>query len=328
MDYECLYRQLIEHRRESPVDCSSGVYVEMHHIVPRCLGGNNNKENLVCLTGREHYVAHKILLKIVEVKFGRHSKEFYKVANAVLRMTYDKRGRNISSRDYELARKIKSEQMKKQTPWNKGKGGVYSEQTIMLMKDHHVNVKGENNPMFGRKGIQHPKTGKKMSLQTRERIGAAHRGKKVSLETRKKISDSKKGENNPMLGVNWTLKKTPEQIEMWKSKISATKKERAPYYVNGMKGKHLKDFMTEEEYRIWLSHHHHLSGKDNPNFGKIWMFNRDTKEIIYVSEDEVEEKKECGFVIGYGKTWWTNGETELMAIEAPKGFRKGRLSRR
>ena len=328
MDYECLYRQLIEHRRELPVDCSSGVYVEMHHIVPRCLGGNNNKENLVCLTGREHYVAHKILLKIVEVKYGRHSKEFYKVANAVLMMTHDRRGRKVSSRDYEIARKIKSEQMQQQNPWNKGRVGVYSEETIVLMKKNHANVKGENNPMFGKKGVLNPRTGMKMSKSARERIGTAHRGKMVSNETRRKISESMIGNKRPMFWANLLLKKKPEQIEEWKRKISATKKSRASSYINGMQGKHLKDFMTEEEYRIWLSHHHHLSGKDNPNFGKIWMFNRDTKEIIYVSEDKAEEKKKCGFVIGYGKTWWTNGETELMAVEAPKGFMKGRLSRR
>ena len=58
-----------------------------------------------------------------------------------------------------------------------------------------------------------------------------------------------------------------------------------------MQGKHLKDFMTEEEHRILLSHHHHLSGKDNPSFGKIWMCNRKTKEIIFVSEDEAEEQQ-------------------------------------
>lgn len=29
-------------------------YTEEHHIIPKSLGGNNKKENLVNLTGREH----------------------------------------------------------------------------------------------------------------------------------------------------------------------------------------------------------------------------------------------------------------------------------
>lgn len=39
-------------------------YVESHHIIPKCLGGDNAKTNLVELTAREHYVAHLLLVKI------------------------------------------------------------------------------------------------------------------------------------------------------------------------------------------------------------------------------------------------------------------------
>ena len=38
-----------------------GVYMERHHIVPKCMGGSNNEDNLVWLTPSEHYVAHKLL---------------------------------------------------------------------------------------------------------------------------------------------------------------------------------------------------------------------------------------------------------------------------
>ena len=328
MDYEKLYRQLIEHRREIPIDGKNGVYVEMHHIVPRCLEGCDEKENLICLSGREHYVAHKILLKIAEAKFGRHSQEFYKAANAVLMMAMDKRGRKVSSRDYEVLRIIKSEQMRNQVPWNKDKKGIYSKETIRKMRENHADVSGKNNPMYGRRGKLNPNTGRLVSQATRERIGTAHRGKKVSIETRRKISESRKGEKNPMFGVNWQKNKTIEEIKEWKEKISATKKERSESYINGMAGKHLKEFMSDEEYSLWLSHHHHLSGKDNPSYGKVWMCNKDTNEIVFVPKEEVEEKIKQGFVMGYGRTWWTNGVVEVMAIEAPKGYRKGRLTRK
>ena len=31
----------------------------LHHIMPKCLGGNNDDENLILLTNREHYFVHK-----------------------------------------------------------------------------------------------------------------------------------------------------------------------------------------------------------------------------------------------------------------------------
>lgn len=39
-------------------------YIEKHHIIPRCLGGDDGKENIVKLTPEEHYVAHQLLVKM------------------------------------------------------------------------------------------------------------------------------------------------------------------------------------------------------------------------------------------------------------------------
>lgn len=39
-------------------------YSEKHHIIPRCLGGTNDKDNLIELTAREHFLAHYLLMKI------------------------------------------------------------------------------------------------------------------------------------------------------------------------------------------------------------------------------------------------------------------------
>lgn len=39
-------------------------YFENHHILPKCMGGSNNRQNLVKLTGREHFIAHWLLVKI------------------------------------------------------------------------------------------------------------------------------------------------------------------------------------------------------------------------------------------------------------------------
>ena len=57
MDYRKIYDAIIERAkaREKPNE-----RLEIHHIVPRSLGGTDRLENLVALTIREHYVAHKV----------------------------------------------------------------------------------------------------------------------------------------------------------------------------------------------------------------------------------------------------------------------------
>ena len=41
-------------------NCSSD-YHERHHIIPRCMNGTNDKDNLIDLFAREHFVAHRLL---------------------------------------------------------------------------------------------------------------------------------------------------------------------------------------------------------------------------------------------------------------------------
>lgn len=45
-------------------------YTESHHIIPKCLGGTDDKDNLVNLTAREHFIAHLLLWKINPNNYG------------------------------------------------------------------------------------------------------------------------------------------------------------------------------------------------------------------------------------------------------------------
>lgn len=47
---------------------SASGYTEKHHIIPRALGGLNNKENIAILTGREHYICHLLLTRMLNGK--------------------------------------------------------------------------------------------------------------------------------------------------------------------------------------------------------------------------------------------------------------------
>lgn len=66
MNYQKIYDQLMQKRKQYPLYKGGDVYCEKHHIKPRSLGGGNECDNLINLTAREHYIAHCLLVKIAE----------------------------------------------------------------------------------------------------------------------------------------------------------------------------------------------------------------------------------------------------------------------
>lgn len=60
MNYKKHYDLLIERSKNRVLEG----YVEKHHIVPRCLGGTDDKENLAMLTPEEHFLAHQLLIRL------------------------------------------------------------------------------------------------------------------------------------------------------------------------------------------------------------------------------------------------------------------------
>ena len=62
--YQKWYNLIIDRARNRTIEG----YVEVHHIVPKSLGGTDEERNLVALTAREHLVAHMLLPRFVENK--------------------------------------------------------------------------------------------------------------------------------------------------------------------------------------------------------------------------------------------------------------------
>lgn len=60
VDYGRHYARLIERARGRTL---SG-YSERHHVLPRCMGGDDSAENIVRLTPEEHYLAHQLLVRM------------------------------------------------------------------------------------------------------------------------------------------------------------------------------------------------------------------------------------------------------------------------
>jgi len=61
MNYKKIYDNIISKAKNRVSDVG---YFELHHIIPKCLGGSNDSDNLVNLTPEEHYVCHQLLVKI------------------------------------------------------------------------------------------------------------------------------------------------------------------------------------------------------------------------------------------------------------------------
>lgn len=61
MDYQKIYLAICDRGRTKR---ELKGYCEKHHILPRCMGGTDNEDNLTTLTFREHFLAHLLLTKI------------------------------------------------------------------------------------------------------------------------------------------------------------------------------------------------------------------------------------------------------------------------
>ena len=99
MNYEKIYKELIHKTTVRNIKKQGW---ENHHIIPRCLGGTSERNNIVVLTPREHYVAHRLLFKI----YPSNAKIIYafwmmshKNVNGTVTREY-----RVSSRTYEIAR--------------------------------------------------------------------------------------------------------------------------------------------------------------------------------------------------------------------------------
>lgn len=109
MDYFRIYNLLIEDARINP---KHETYKELHHIVPRCLGGTNEKHNLVYLTAKQHFLAHWLLYKI----YGGS-----KLANAWYAMCRIGKGqdkRRVNSAFYKHAKETRARHLSEKSKGN------------------------------------------------------------------------------------------------------------------------------------------------------------------------------------------------------------------
>lgn len=176
MNYQLTYNKLISTRMEIKKDRVSlkkqGQYFEKHHILPKCKGGSNQKENLVLLTAREHFIAHKLLWLIYRDR--QTALGFHKMIS-----NNKNQQRTFSSRDYEFAREAYRITNIGNTYGKAGKGKVSSYKGIPR-PEHSILMKGENNPFYGKKHTEETK--QKLSILKKGKYKAELFGRKVLIK--------------------------------------------------------------------------------------------------------------------------------------------------
>ena len=97
MDYKRIYDQIIA---AAKIRKAVG-YVEKHHIVPKCLGGDNSVNNLVALTPKEHYVCHRLLCEM----YPKNKKLLYALSAMMIPSNGRYKNYRVSSRLYDHIKK-------------------------------------------------------------------------------------------------------------------------------------------------------------------------------------------------------------------------------
>jgi len=215
MNYKKIYDEIILRAKSEERVKGCDIYYESHHIIPKCLGGSDNPNNLVILTAKEHFLCHKLLVSI----YPKESKLIY----ALWMMTngsnkYRNKHLIVSAKDYENHKKLYVESLKKRLKGrvvspevgkkiSKAKTGFkFSEESKKRMSESQKEKTGEKNSFYGRKHTEESK--KKMSEKAKNR--------KVSEETKLKMSKSRKGRKH----TEESKKKMSENMKNIKRKTS------------------------------------------------------------------------------------------------------------
>ena len=140
-------------------------YYEKHHIVPKCLGGTDDENNLVLLTAREHLLIHLILHEMYPKVAG--------LCYAIFMFSSIENNSSTKGRDLGKKKFISLKYLAKLREESLGlpKSEETKERMRIAQKDHII------------------------TEEQREKISNSHKGKKriISKETSNNISIGKKG---------------------------------------------------------------------------------------------------------------------------------------
>lgn len=170
MNYQKIYNLLIA---KAQARATVDGYKERHHIVPRSLGGSDDKSNLVELTAREHFVAHMCLALI----YG---------GTQWLTIRYMKGlGSYSNGRLFEIARVSGNKILKGHE--------VSKEARIKIGLGNSAALKGRAIPLEVKEKMSKASVGVKKSKEHSLNISKGKKGRSMSKASIEKMSISKTG---------------------------------------------------------------------------------------------------------------------------------------
>jgi hypothetical protein len=311
--YRVWYYQIIDKARTKTYDG----YSEVHHIIPTCLGGSDDPDNLIRLSYPEHFLCHWLL-----IKFVRTSEDRMKMSYALHCMTTfnERQKRIVASWQFEVAKRAAKDNMSGENHFNHGKkhynNGI---KIITLSADEEV----PEGFVLG---------GLPRSEEHSRKLGDITRGKKFYNNGTKNIMISD-DEEIPEGFVPGMLPRTDET----RRKIGANSRGRKRYN-NGIKEIFISnDEEIPEEFvlgRLPTSDETRRKLRDKK------FYNNGIKSITLSDGEEIPE----GFVLGIseeqrrkqsdntrGKKWYNNGTKSIRLSddqEIPEGFVLGGLPRK
>lgn len=184
--YSKWYRSLMKKRRTTMV----AGYGEWHHEIPKSLGGTNGKENLVKLLPREHFIAHRFLVRMLE---GSNKRKMV----FALKRTVSSKTHIPNSRVFAQIRELYASQLRgvkrsletKKKISEKLTGIPLTEETKAKMS---LALKGRSHSDAFKQSIKERLNDLVRDAKRRENIRESLTGHKLSEETRKKISETRK----------------------------------------------------------------------------------------------------------------------------------------
>lgn len=195
--YTRWYYAIIEKRR---VD-ESHEQSEVHHIIPRSLGGTDESDNLVRLTYHDHAWCHWLLTKMTsgaDLAKMRYAFNMMNVGGEHMGRVLDSKIVRAYAKNREELIKLHSEFMKGREPWNKGKKLEGEE-----LEKQRERIKNRKKPSpevmeaANKKRIE-KMSGRKQSEETREKRKKSMTGfvrGPMSEEEKLKRSLANKGKN-------------------------------------------------------------------------------------------------------------------------------------
>jgi len=140
------YNEFIVNRKYRIIP--KNVYTEIHHIIPKCYGGDKSKENMIVLTAREHFIAHLILWKC----YGGKMATAFWFMNNNQKYSYKTSGKSFSNlreaQSEESSRYMKGKRVGDKNPSKRP-------EVAKKISTTHIKrgvSKGKNNPNFGKEG--------------------------------------------------------------------------------------------------------------------------------------------------------------------------------